>query len=592
MTLTNPETEQFHASSEFSAEARLNVNGGEIIARMLHLAGVGPVFGMGGFQLLSFYDAVKRQGLVHHLINDERSGGFAADAYGRVTNRPGLCDATLGPGATNLVTALVESLNAGIPLIALVGDTHRDHSWKNLTQESRQADILRPACKELIRVEQIQRLPEMIRRAFTVATSGRPGPVVLDIPEDICHGVHLVAPDEFWIDAATLEAPARRSRADPAAIEAAAALISRAQRPIVLAGGGVHLSQAYDALLAFAERHTVPVAHSLSGKGAIACTHPLSAGLFGRYSRIANDLIAASDCVIVVGCKLGEIATKRYQLIPPGKPLIHLDVMAEEIGRTTRTLVGLVGDALLGLEDLRHALEAGARGQPDRTAYAHEVAEGMARWRADMAVQLTSDERPISMARILHEVNGAIPADGILVADAGFSAHWSGLLFDTKNAGRHYITNRGFASIGYGLPGSIGAQLAAPDRRVVGLTGDGGLNMTMGELETAKRCGAAVVLLVVNNGASGSVKSLQHTIFAGNYQSSDFIELNYANIAENFGAQGLRVENPSELAGALAAGLAERSRPTVIDIVTTRNPARMPPGEDDRTRTPYLRGVA
>src|SRR3977135_3938477 len=163
------------------------MTGGRALAEMLHLSGSGPMFGMGGFQLLPFYDAIGLVGLDHHLINDERCGAFAADAYARVTNRPGICDGTLGPGATNLVTALVESLNAGMPQIAIVGDANRDHAWKNMTQEARQVEILKPACKELIRVEATKRIPELLRRAFAVATSGRPGPVVLDIPEDVAH---------------------------------------------------------------------------------------------------------------------------------------------------------------------------------------------------------------------------------------------------------------------------------------------------------------------------------------------------------------------------------------------------------------------
>jgi hypothetical protein len=324
--------------------APTTMSGGEALARMLKLGEAGPCFGMGGFQLLPFYDAARRSGLIHHLINDERTGGFAADAWARVAGRPGLCDATLGPGATNLVTPLVEALNAGVPLIALTGNSNRAHSWKNMTQEARQTEILRPAVKELIRIEHIHRIPELVRRAFAVATSGRPGPVVLDVPEDVCHDVHDFPHQDFWIDPATTSIPARPSRPDPAAVEAAALLIAGARRPMLLVGGGIHLSGAYDALQSLAEAWTIPVAHTLSGKGAIACTHPLSAGLFGRYSRIANDLIAASDCLIVVGCKLGEIATKRYALMPPGVPLIHLDIEAEEIGRTTPATVGLVGD--------------------------------------------------------------------------------------------------------------------------------------------------------------------------------------------------------------------------------------------------------
>ncbi|HWX71773.1 MAG TPA: thiamine pyrophosphate-binding protein, partial [Xanthobacteraceae bacterium] len=434
------------------------MNGGRAMAEMLRLAGAGPMFGMGGFQLLPFYDALAQLGMQHFLINDERCGAFAAEAYARVTNRPGICDGTLGPGATNLVTGLIEALNAGTPIVAFAGDTHRAHSWKNMTQECRQVEILRPAVKELIRVEQTSRIPELLRRAFAVATSGRPGPVLLDVPEDVCHGQHEFAAEDFVIDATTLRVPARRIRPDRADIGRAAALLAHAERPLILVGGGIHLSGAYDALLGLAEAQSIPVAHTMSGKGGMACTHPLSAGLFGRYSRIANDLIETSDCLLVVGCKLGEIATKRYALPSRPIPTIHLEIVAEEIGRCLPAEVALWGDARAGLEDLAEALAEDSRhARATRAEYVAEIPKRMAAWRDEARPRIESDERPIHMARLCRELNRALPAESILVADGGFAAHWTGLLYDTKIAGRHFIPDRGLASIGYGLPGGIGA---------------------------------------------------------------------------------------------------------------------------------------
>ena len=560
------------------------MNGGRALAEMLRLAEVGPMFGMGGFQLLPFYDALAQLGMRHFLINDERCGAFAADAYARVTNRPGVCDGTLGPGATNLVTGLIESLNAGTPIIALAGDTNRAHSWKNMTQECRQAEILRPAVKELIRVELTSRVPELLRRAFAVATSGRPGPVLLDVPEDVCHGEHDFSTEDFAIDPSILSVPARRIRPDRADIARAAALIARAERPLILAGGGIHLSRAYEALLSLAEGQSIPVAHTMSGKGGIACTHPLSVGLFGRYSRIANDFIEASDCLVVVGCKLGEIATKRYALPSQSIPLIHLDILAEEIGRCRSAAVALWGDAKAGLEDLAEALtEEKKWASAARADYISEIPGRMSKWREEAAASLNSDERPIHMARLCRELNHALPADSILVADGGFAGHWTGLLYDTKSAGRHFIPDRDLASIGYGLPGGIGAALAAPAAPVVAITGDGGFNMMLGELETARRAGVGLTIVVVNNAASGYVKALQHAMFRGRYQSSDLVEMDYAAIASAMGCNGLRVEGPERLGAALRDGLAERTRPTVLDVVVTRDPARMLPAVDNRT---------
>jgi acetolactate synthase I/II/III large subunit len=569
----------------FPATHNEQITGGEALARMLAAHNVGPMFGMGGFQLLPFYDAVRRLGLVHHLINDERCGIFAADAYAKVTGRVGVCDATLGPGATNLVTGMVEALNAGSPLVVIVGDSNREHAWKNMTQECRQVDILAPAAKELIRIEAIQRIPDLVRRAFSVATSGRPGPVVLAVPEDIAHGIHPFAEAELSADPRSCSAPSLRIRPSGDSVARAVEHLGSARRPLILAGGGVHLSAAAKALQSFAETQSIPVAHTMSGKGAIACTHRLSAGLFGRYDRIANGLIGEADCLLVVGCKLGEIATKRYSLIPAGTPLLHLDILSDEFARVVSPTVSMWSDVREGIVDLHAALDARAeRLRAERAGYVDEVAARMAAWREQVAPRLNSDEVPINMARLMHELNKAMPAKSYLVADGGFAAHWAGLLYDSKRPGRSFVPDRGFASIGYGLPGAIGATLGAAGAPVVALTGDGGFNMTLGELETARRLGLAFSLVVVNNAASGYVKALQHLMYGqGGYQSSELCEINYAEVARTLGCAGIRVEKPGELAAALESGFETRDRPTVIDVVVTRDPGKMLPGVDNRT---------
>jgi acetolactate synthase I/II/III large subunit len=562
----------------------LELSGGQALAGMLRAHDAGPMFGMGGFQLLPFYAAMQETGLEHHLVNDERSGAFMADGFARVSNRVGICDATLGPGATNLVTALVEAKNAGIPMIALVGDTHRTHAGRGMTQECRQQLLLEPACKAFLRIEVGTRIPELVRRAYSIATSGRPGPVVLDVPEDVCHGLHAFDAREFQPDPGGGAVPKWRFRPDPDGIRAAGELIASARRPLILAGGGVHLSQAYTELERFASEYGVPVAHTMSGKGAIACVHPLSVGLFGRYSRTANALIKESDCLIALGTKLGEIATQRFSLIPEHTPLIQIDIDPDAIGLSRDVSAGLVGDARLALRDL-HAELAPQRAEIHEHLAAHraEVRDGAARWLADVTPRLASDETPTSVPRLVHELNRALPPGAVLVADGGFASHWTGLLYDTKVAGRGFIADRGFASIGYGLPGGIGARLASPDdTHVVALTGDGGLNMTLGELETAVRVNRPLTLIVVNNAASGYVKALQHDMFDAKYQSSDLTLLDFASIAREIGWDSHLVEQPGSLPGALRSALQSPRRPTLIDVRVTRDPGKMLPGVDPR----------
>ncbi|KTT18927.1 thiamine pyrophosphate-binding protein [Pseudacidovorax intermedius] len=566
-----------------STAGTLVMSGGEAIARIIKAFNGGPMFGMGGFQVLPLYEAARVLEMEHHLIHDERNAVFVADAYAKVSGRVGLADATVGPGATNMLTALAESLNAGTPVVCVVGDTHRDHSWKNMTQESRQVDALRPMCKEIIRIESIKRVPELMRRAFMVATTGRPGPVVVDVPEDLMHDTHTFDLADFAVNPIYEAAPALRSRPDGDSVAQAAALIAAAQKPIILAGGGVHLSGAAPTLHAFAQALNVPVAHTLTGKGAIPCTDPLSAGLFGRYDRIANALIDESDLIVVVGCKLGEIATKRYTVPAPGKRIVHIDIVAEEFGRTLMPEIMLWGDARLALQDLHAALGDQAAAVRQRLSdWAAEVPRRMARWRDEVAERLNSQDRPINVARLITAINKVLPGDGYLVADGGFAAHWAGLLFDTKEAGRRFVPDRGFASIGYGLPGAIGAALAAPGKTVFSMTGDSGFCMVIGDLETAKRLKLDITLIVVNNAASGYVKALQHLVYgAGKHIAADLEEVNFARVAEAFGCTGIRVEDPEQIEAALRQAMATKG-PVVLDVVVTRDPAKMLPGVDSR----------
>jgi acetolactate synthase-1/2/3 large subunit len=287
-----------------------------------------------------------------------------------------------------------------------------------------------------------------------------------------------------------------------------------------------------------------------------------------------------------VGCKLGEIATKRYTLPPADARIVQLDIVAEEFGRTVDVEVALWGDAREGLAVLLDLLAGRAPAIRERqTGYAAELHQAMTQWRESVAVRPSLSERPINMARLLAELTSCMPANGVLIADGGFAAHWSGLLFDTKRAGRGFLPDRGFASIGYGVPAAIGASLALPGRPVVSLTGDGGFNMMIGELETARRLGVSPTIVVVNNAASGYVKALQHLMYGpGAYHASDLVELNYANVAEAMGCNGVRVEDPEVLAEVLSAAI-ESDGVTVVDVVVTRDPAQMLPGVDSRTAT-------
>ena len=503
------------------------------------------MFGMGGFQLLPFYDAVRELGLSHTLINDERCGAFAADAFARITGRPGVCDATLGPGATNLATGLVESLNAGVPLIAIIGNTNRAHSWKNMTQESRQDEILAPAAKELIRVEDGNRMPELVRRAYTVATSGRPGPVVLDVPEDVAHGEFDYPREELRVDANRIpRAPhPPRPRRDGGGRREPDPPLAPAPHP---RGGRGSTSPAPGPSSAPSRRPSPsPVAHTSEREGLAPLRPSLErrgssgAGPASRTTSWSTRTASSRSAARWARSRPGASSSR-----PPPSPSSSSTSSRRRIGRSNRVDVGLWGDAAEGLRDLAAALadDDPAARRAGREPWLADAAARMAKWRGEAEPRYASEDRPIHMARLIRELQQVMPEEGVLVVDGGFAAHWTGLLYDSPRAGRCYVANRGFASIGYGLPGAMGAQLAAraelDDAPVVGITGDGGFNMVLGELETARRLKLGITLAIVNNAASGYVKALQHSLFGGNYQSADLSETDYAAVARASAARG------------------------------------------------------
>ena len=561
------------------------MTGGEAVVRMLSAYGVEFAFGMGGFQALPYYDALARQETVRHiLIRDERNGAFAADGYARVRNRPAVADATLGPGATNLISGLAESFGASIPMIALTGEVNSAISGRGATQESDQWSMLKPTCKGSISITRSDRIPELMRRAFSIANGGRPGPVNVNIPEDVFHAQVEILESEFHVNPGSEVVCGRRIRPDSSLVDKAVDLLRSAAAPVILAGGGVHLSAAYEELRRLVDVTGIPVATTISGKGSIAEDHDLALGICGRYSRCANSFIEEADALLVVGCKLGEIATSRWSLVSATTRVVHVDIDPGEIGHVYTPAVGIWGDAKLTLSDLADALEGEVRTLgPRKPRLLGKVGAMKSKWLATALPSYRSRETPVHMARLLHDLRAVMPAESILVADGGFAAHWSALFYDVTAPGRTYIANRGHAAIGYGLAGAIGAKLAAPERPVIALCGDNGFAMAVTELETAKRAGAPVICVVVNNLALGYVKALQHGMYGGRFISVDFEDVDYVAIARALGCNGRRVDSPDDLAPVFADALAEQmDAPFVVDVRTTTDPAAMLPGIDTR----------
>ena len=562
----------------------IKLTGGEALVKMLENVGIEVCFGVPGFQALPYYDAILHSKKIRHiLVRDERSGAFMADAYYRASGKVALVDGTCGPGATNLITGLSESWNASVPVLALSSNVVTTNSGRGANMETSQREAISPFVKDTIYITENKRIPELIRKAYFTAVNGKPGPVHIDIPENIFYDDYEYDESEFDMSE-MMKAPVSRFMPPVSLINEACKTLMAAKRPVMLCGGGAHNSGAWHEVQTVAELLNMPVATTISGKGIIPETHPLALSTFGRYFRFANDFISKADALLVVGCKLGEMSTIRWSLITPGTKIIHIEIDPATINKAYTTDVALVGDAKATLDEMINQLKLlGAKSDPSLPIYS-EIKEAAKAWREKNADKIDFEGEPINIAHMLDILQKYAPDNAIMVGDGGFSAHWSSVYWTIKNNdGRHYIANRGQASIGYGLPGAIGAKVACPDKPVITLSGDGGLAYSIMEMETAVRNHIPVILVVVNNKCLGYIKALEYLQY-GEFISTDLNDIHYADMAKIFGCNGIRITDPKDLDEAFKKALAEKDKPTIIEVMVTTDPSQMLPGKDNRIK--------
>lgn len=550
----------------------MNTHGGDILVEMLLRYGVSVVFGLAGGQTLPLYDGIRsRSDHIRHIpMRDERSAAYAADGYARISGRVGVCDATVGPGAIKFTSGLAEALNSSVPLVALISDMPSD--WLNVryrgggNQLVDQLAVLSPLCKWTGRLPNVDKTEELVQRAFQMATSGRPGPVAIELPEDLFKAATdtVVSTSDPRFGAA----PAYRSAPDPEAVEAAMALLQSARRPVILAGGGIWISQANQKLKEFAERLAIPVATSLSGKGAIPEDHPLSLGVIGALggSSLAQKIVQEADLVFAAGFKFGQNPTFRWTLLRQDQQVIHLDIDGAEIGKIYPAQVGLVADARTGLAAL---LEAADFERPMDTVI-ERLSPYRAEWKAEL--QEKADEaqpiKPQQVAALLNELAG--PED-ILVCDASFASGWGGQYFEVRDD-RRAIFPRGMGGLGWGLPAAIGAQVARPGANVILLAGDGAMTYTLGELATLAQENLNVKIVVLNNSIMGWIKWEQAVFWDGKFQSTDLSPVDFVQVAKGLGCKGLHVNDPTELRDTLTEALSQDA-PCLVDARTAKGEA-------------------
>ncbi len=543
------------------------LSGAEALVRMLDLYGVRHLFGLCGDTSLPFYDALARleHGIHHILTRDERHAAYMADAYARVTGRPGVCEGPSGGGATYILPGVVEANESSVPVLALNTDISVGARGRYALTELDQRTLFRPLTKWNGVVERAEMLPALLRRAFREMTTGRPGAAHLALPFDVQKAP--VEDDEIWADARHERCPACRTAPDAAAVEEAARALLSAERPLAICGGGVVSSGAEAALLALAERLDMPVATSISGQGAIPETHPLSVGVVGSNGGTLETRasVEAADLVLFVGCRAGSVTTERWRHPVPGEVrVVHIDVDPAVIGANYPTEAAVVGDARLTLEAL---LEALADLPPQDRKSRVEIAAMRARKFAGFRERATSSERPIRPERVVAALQTVLPEDAVLICDPGTPCPYFSAYYVQRRSGRHFISNRAHGALGYALPATVGAAIGRPDARCVGIMGDGSFAMACGELETIRRLELPVTLIVLANGSFGWIKAGQKTGFGGRYHAVDFSRSDHAAIARAFGLCAFRIEDPAALDGTLRTALAHDG-PTLVEILT------------------------
>jgi acetolactate synthase-1/2/3 large subunit len=541
------------------------MNGGRFIAETLNGYGVTHVFFVEAILRLSLLE-MEQLGIKRILTHGEKAAAYMADGYARAGRKPGICMAQ-SVGAANMAAGLQDAYLGHSPVIALTGRKHSLAQYRHAYQEILHTAMFEPVTKYNAVIETVEQLPFLLRQAFREATSGTPGPAHLDF---MGHQGQVIASSEgdlkVIIEDRYKHFPSDRVEPDLNFVREAAKILCSAERPVIVAGGGVTASQAEQEVVKLAEMLAIPVATSLNGKGSIPENHPLSLGIVGRYSRwCANRIVSEADLVLYIGSQTGDLVTNAWSVPPLGTPVIQIDINPSELGRSYPNVVGIVGDAKMTLLRLIDTCKR-KDSISEWTIYAQKVVK---EWREELEPLRNSNAVPIRVERLCKELTQFLPSDAILVADTGFAAIWTSTMVYLTQQGQRYIRCAG--SLGWGFPGSLGAKCAVSERPVVCFTGDGGFWYHIGELETARRYGIKTVTIVNNNSGLGQcldpIRKLYGERKGNREELCMFNKVNFAELARDMGCFGIRVEHPEEISGALSAAFSS-DFPAVVDVVT------------------------
>jgi acetolactate synthase-1/2/3 large subunit len=555
--------------------------GSYVLVEMLKQYQVDVIFGVPGDTSVPLYEALydAQPNIRHIMARDERSASFMADAYARLSNKPGVCECPSGAGPLYALPGVAEANASSIPVILITSDIPLSGEGKQTITELDCQKLFESITKWSNVLKDVNKVPETIRRAFRIATTGRPGAVHLAFPQEVLCGELSEGGDTIYSEPECCIYPAYRTRGARHVLEELADQLTRAERPVVIAGGGANHSQADSAIIAVAEWLAAPVVTTISGQGILPDDHPLALGVIGDngFHPHAHRAIEEGDVLLYVGCKMGSVSTINWSM-PTDKlerKIVQIDLNPEILGNNFKNSLSVAGDARLVLEDLLILLK-GKTKQREPSTWVDRINQARyGFWKAAES-KFWSDSVPIKPHRIIAALNQRLPSNAIVVSDAGTPTPYITRYLKLGGSGSRFIIPRSYGGLGYAIPALVGAHFARPGAHLVGLFGDGSLGMSAGELETLARLNVPAVLIHFNNGTFGWIKALQRLHSKAKYYSVDFTPGNPALVAEGFGLEAIRVETPSDLDDALDSAF-DMKAPVFLDVITEPEVEQLPP---------------
>ena len=539
-----------------SASQTKRMTGAKALIECLHRVEADIIFGHPGGAALPLYDALyDADGIRHILVRHEQVAAHAATGYHRVTGRVGVCMATSGPGATNLITGITDAMMDSAGIVAITGQVSTLAIGRDAFQEADVTGITMPVTKHNSLVKSAADLPQQVLQAFLIAGSGRPGPVLVDIPRDIAAAE---ADFEFPEQVTLRSGKIPPSVPSPNQISAAAALLGQAARPIIYAGGGVITSNAAEELAALARKTGTPVTTTLMGKGGFPETDPLSLGMLGMHgTAYANHAINEADVILAVGVRFDDRVTGRLKDFAPRARFIHIDIDPAEIGKNKPAHVPIVGDAREALRTL-----TAQTAPPESEAWRRQIAE----WKERYPLRYRQNGEVIKPQFAIEEIYKVTRGTAIVATDVGQHQMWAAQFYLSTEP-RTWVTSGGLGAMGFGFPAALGAQVGRPDRLVCAIVGDGGYQMTMQDLATAVEYRLPLKIYIINNKSLGMVRQWQQLFYRERYSNVWLQNPDFARVADAFGAFGISVRRPEEVRSALERSLEVTDRPCVVDII-------------------------